>query len=278
MMEDKLIKKIQDKSLELLDMTIDILNAHGISWFAYYGTLLGAVREGGMIPWDDDVDIAVPRKYFNRIIESGKTWFKEPLFLEKFEDSGMLRHFLRVKMSGTSHIKRAYFGSSSHFGMYLDIFPIDHIPEDNIKRRSVKLTIYGLVTNMGDALYGVCSRNKNISFSEVNYSYNTLMTLLNNAYISSSVVVQSGYPQKFSELPASCFDSFTEVSFKHLRNKLRLPNNAEKVLEIEYGADWNIPKNYGRLVRDIIDPEKDYKYYMSLSEEEFNKIFDNKKW
>ena len=63
------IKKLQEKSLEMLLFFKDFCDKHSLSFFFCGGCLIGAVREGGFIPWDDDVDVFMPRDDYEKLIE-----------------------------------------------------------------------------------------------------------------------------------------------------------------------------------------------------------------
>ena len=66
------IALLQELQIELLSKVIKICERNDLTYFAYYGTLIGAVRHKSHIPWDDDIDIAMPRKEFNRFIKIAK--------------------------------------------------------------------------------------------------------------------------------------------------------------------------------------------------------------
>ena len=67
--QDELLKEMQSRELEILQACIEVCQAHNIRYYALGGTLLGAVRHKGFIPWDDDIDIGIPRKDYQRFIE-----------------------------------------------------------------------------------------------------------------------------------------------------------------------------------------------------------------
>ena len=58
-------RALQSRELEIFDLLTDICKRYGLRYFIIAGTLLGAVRHGGFIPWDDDMDVAMPRRDFN---------------------------------------------------------------------------------------------------------------------------------------------------------------------------------------------------------------------
>jgi len=119
------LKNIQNICQEVLDFVVNVCNKHGIKYWLEGGTLLGAVRHEGFLPWDDDIDLGMMRKDYE-------------LFLEVF-DSELKNHNLKKKMKcrllrhGDNVL---YFVQISYAGVaVLDIFPYDYIenPPENIK-------------------------------------------------------------------------------------------------------------------------------------------------
>ena len=66
MQDDIQLNKIHEKLLYIFKNFIDFCNKHDLTWFCDGGTLLGAVREHGFIPWDDDIDVCMPRNDYNK--------------------------------------------------------------------------------------------------------------------------------------------------------------------------------------------------------------------
>ena len=122
---DEELKRIQ---IEILDDVAAFCQQHGLQYFLAYGTLLGAVRHNGYIPWDDDIDIHMPRpdyeyfiKQYNREANCNKVVSHEL-------DSRYRVAFAKVYRKGTS--LREFHFKPDVFGVYIDIFPLDAF-EDN---------------------------------------------------------------------------------------------------------------------------------------------------
>ncbi len=122
-------RRLQLEELTVLDEIKQICDRHGIRYYLTAGTLLGAVRHGGFIPWDDDADIAMPRRDFDRFAKICRTELSEGFFYqsEKTEKHYPF-YFAKVRKDGTSVSERVLEGVDIHKGCYVDIFPLDKCP------------------------------------------------------------------------------------------------------------------------------------------------------
>ena len=118
------MKRIQ---LEILDDVHAFCVAHGIRYSLCGGTLLGAVRHKGYIPWDDDIDIMMPRKDYERFIQSYRSEHNKVLDLRKVPTTVEL--CAKVCREGTFMTDRLL--GRTLWGINIDIFPIDGMPDDS---------------------------------------------------------------------------------------------------------------------------------------------------
>lgn len=125
---DTEIKRI---SFEILSEVTDYCDACGIQYFLICGTALGAVRHNGFIPWDDDIDIGIPRTDYERFIESYKSE-KYKLHESRF-DKNYPYAFAKVCDCDTVLIEN--IEHPCKLGIYIDIFPIDGLPDNEKERK-----------------------------------------------------------------------------------------------------------------------------------------------
>ena len=76
------MKRIWAMELDMVEKFVAVCREHGFEYMIMGGTLLGAVRHKGFIPWDNDIDILMPRKDFNKLLEIGPDAFRNPLFFQ----------------------------------------------------------------------------------------------------------------------------------------------------------------------------------------------------
>lgn len=109
-----------------------ICEKHNLVYFMHAGTLLGAVRHKGFIPWDDDMDFALPRKDFERLIEVSRTEIAPPFFLQTYENTPSMVTFgrIRLRMDRTTGVQLSReINQFYHQGLAIDIAPLDCIGE-----------------------------------------------------------------------------------------------------------------------------------------------------
>ncbi len=131
------MKKVWAVELDLLNEFSHVCEILGIKWFVHAGTMLGAVRHHGFIPWDDDIDVVLPRKDYERLCEVGASFFSHPYFFQNEDtDRFFSRNFSRLRRSDTTAIldNEKEFRYPFNQGIFIDIFPLDHIPSDATER------------------------------------------------------------------------------------------------------------------------------------------------
>ena len=123
--------------LMILKDVVKVLDKHNIPYFLYAGSLLGAVRHGGFIPWDDDIDIAMFREDYDKAIpilvrelDKDKYDILEPTIQEDCFYS-----FAKISLKGTKFSLWYRDYVSFNVGIHIDIFPFDNVPDGNLKAK-----------------------------------------------------------------------------------------------------------------------------------------------
>ena len=133
------MKKVWAVELDLLDALSRVCEKHRLRWFVHAGTMLGAVRHHGFIPWDDDIDVVMPREDYERLCELGPYAFSHPHFFQNENtDPFFARTFSRLRNSETTAIieSEREFRFPFNQGVFIDIFPIDHVPAEREERNA----------------------------------------------------------------------------------------------------------------------------------------------
>ncbi len=130
------IRAVQLRELEILKAVMDVCDRHGLRWWADGGTCIGAIRHGGFIPWDDDVDIGMPRADFDRFRQIAPRELPPDLAVQDFQTNRQAAHFiLKVHDVTTTFVEEDLAPyPQAHTGVYIDIFPFDGCPDPGPER------------------------------------------------------------------------------------------------------------------------------------------------
>lgn len=108
---------------------------YNLKYYLVGGTLLGAIRHKGYIPWDDDIDIGMIREDYNKLIDILSKEKKDKYFLQNFiTDPEYPRYISKVRINGTQFIEGYLKDYKMHHGIFIDIFPLDKIKDKNDKK------------------------------------------------------------------------------------------------------------------------------------------------
>ncbi len=130
-MENELLKKIQSCEIGILGQIDALCKKHGLEYFSIGGTTLGAVRHEGFIPWDDDIDIAMPRGDYEKFLEVAKKELPEGFTLQHYSTEPLTPfYFTKIRRDGTRFVEYYLRDLPIHHGVFVDIFPFDNIPDN----------------------------------------------------------------------------------------------------------------------------------------------------
>lgn len=136
------VREIHTVLLEMMKAVRDICDRHEIRYFLYCGTLLGAVRHGGFIPWDDDADIAMPLNDYLRFMEiAEKELPKRFTLLHPGNTKEYPYIWAQLMCNGTTFMDSGFVRSGMHLGLSLDIYPFLGIPKN---RFLAKLQVFAV--------------------------------------------------------------------------------------------------------------------------------------
>lgn len=134
-MADKLseeqLAQLKSTELQILKAFDELCKTHGLTYFITAGTLLGAVRHKGFIPWDDDIDVIMPKKDYKKLAGVCKKSLPDGLFLQNSRtDKGYPFHFSKLCKLGTEVYFPFLKGVEMNKGIHIDIFPADKCPSN----------------------------------------------------------------------------------------------------------------------------------------------------
>ena len=136
---DELLQKIHKHELIILQEIIRICEKNGIQYFTYAGTTLGAVRHGGFIPWDDDIDIGMMRDDYERFIQCCQSDLDERFVLEHFVTNPYtLTYYAKICLKDTIFLESYLKNTKMNHGFFIDVFPFDYISSEEKEQKKIK--------------------------------------------------------------------------------------------------------------------------------------------
>ncbi len=138
-MDDKVLRQLQLTMLETLKVFDAFCRKHNLKYSLYAGSLLGAVRHEGFIPWDDDLDVCMERSEYDRFIAM---WKKNPpkgyILQNKENTPAYWQSFSKIRKDHTTFLQEEREAGKYHTGIFLDVFPLDRIPNSKMERAVYK--------------------------------------------------------------------------------------------------------------------------------------------
>jgi len=140
---DKKLRQLQLRLLDGLDYIDRICTNNNLQYYLIGGTLLGAVRHRGFIPWDSDIDIALTRENYHKLVKILKNNAECKYYLLSYEDPDSPVAFSRLLFKNTVYIKKKCKHEIKYKEIYIDIFPLDYINKYNkIQNKIVEKMLY----------------------------------------------------------------------------------------------------------------------------------------
>lgn len=125
------LRELQLVELDLLKKLLRVCSEHNLTVWVDGGTMLGAVRHKGFIPWDDDIDVLMPRRDYDILLRHGHEWFSHPCFLQSaYSDPGYFRGHAQLRNDNTAAIRPSEAYRKFNQGIFVDIFALDGCPDN----------------------------------------------------------------------------------------------------------------------------------------------------
>lgn len=125
------MKELWAVQLDLLNEFDRVCKKHHLKYILDFGTLLGAVRHNGYIPWDDDVDISMLREDYDKLMAVASAEFKEPYFIQnQYTDVDYDNCVTKLRRSDTTFLLKSKYKVKYNQGIFIDIFVFDNLPSD----------------------------------------------------------------------------------------------------------------------------------------------------
>lgn len=119
------LRQLQLTENEMLKDVVKVCEQYGITYYLSSGTLLGAIRHKGFIPWDDDIDIEIPVNDYRRFLEIAQKALGAQYFVQNYmTDPNFNLAYTRIRKNGTTFLDPYHAAYRIHHGVWLDVFPL----------------------------------------------------------------------------------------------------------------------------------------------------------
>ncbi|MBR4626743.1 MAG: LicD family protein [Ruminococcus sp.] len=248
------LKQIQKLELEALLEIDRICRKHSIKYSLACGSLLGALRHGGFIPWDDDLDIIMTRNEYERFHKICNEELSSSYYLQSKEtDSEYFRLYSKLRVNGTVFKEPAHSCYKIHHGVYVDIFPLDNTPSSGLARYWHILSFSFFSFILSAKYINIASRHGYKKMMAIvldcifapfskEYLYKKATSIAAKYKDSSKkcdLISFSGAYYKYGSFNSRIFKYFKNCSFEGKR--IMIISNADKYLRILYGDYWKLP-------------------------------------
>lgn len=250
--EKEILKKIKIVACDVLNEVVRVCDENDIKYFLGYGTLLGAVRHKGFIPWDDDVDIYMFRDDYERFASIASEKLGSNYIFQDWRNEIEYPFAMgKVRMNGTLSKENSFNHLNMHQGIFIDIFPLDKFPEDiketqKIRKKCIALNNFSVLLSLDP------KRKRNPLRNIVIY---IAKKLFNGKKIQKKLY---DYIMHNNKSEYEYYGLHTDNPFEHYRMEDFCP--AVK-LEFE-GKFYDCPKNYHKILQNT------YGDYMQLPPED----------
>lgn len=278
------MKKVWAVELDLLNKFIEVCEKHNLNYFLDGGTLLGAVRHKGFIPWDDDIDVIMPRTDYNKLFEIAHEEFTHPYFFQtSLSEDGFFRTHAQLRNSNTTgFIEIDGQKPQINKGIFMDIFVLDNVPNGTLSkkifRREIEFKkkilafqydrIYEKQTWKGKTFYKLV--HMFFRFYPFKKFYDCFNRNTLGKYEHKKTALVGDITLKWREnvqWPREWYEGYTYLTFEGM--KVRVPLFYKNILEKQYGNYMRIPSNinsangrsHGTLT---LDPDTPYKEYFKM--------------
>lgn len=269
----KEMKQVWNIELEMLKELLRVCEKYNLKVFIDSGSLLGAVRHKGFIPWDDDIDVVMLRKDYDTLLSLPSEEFKNPIFLQSaYSDKGYYRGHAQLRNSMTTGIlPEEAENVEFNQGIFLDIFPLDEMSKfrivNKIKcyRTKFYLKKFRIMYNNAKPSNAVKNLIKKVAKqilkkSDYKKSYRKFEKGLTSKYFKSDNVAKISFYGSYKEYKPVKKEYFEEIEYLPFEDiMVPVPKKYDDVLKAYYGDDYMKPVKGTSLHGNVIfDVSKNY--------------------
>ena len=278
------MKKIWQAEMDIYEEFERVCKKHNLKYIFCDGSLLGAIRHKGFIPWDDDIDVMMTREEYNKLVKIADKEFKEPFFFQTTLNDDVFRGHAQVRDSRTTAIMYTEFSKNANQGIFIDIFVADKVPENKILRRIHRRRVRICKPLLRYPRVYECKENPNMKDRTIKFILDIFFGIVGyDRFFKHYEKLCAKYNKTDSKIcnTIEWAYNFREIRYEHLIDiknypfeylSVPGPVKAEEFLTDFFG-DW---KEYvigtGEHGETFFDPDNSYKKYQKMSLKEIRKL------
>lgn len=260
-MENNILEKLHNCEIEILDEVVRICEDNELDYFLIGGTLLGAVRHKGFIPWDDDLDIGMPRKDYNKLLKIASKELKNKFLLDcHLTNKNYYLPFAKVRNKNTifeSQNMKKYIGEK---GIWIDIFPLDNASKQESIKQNIQVKLCkqinqiilkrnGFADNIGKTIIGYYL-TRGMNNTKLLELQQNLMQINKKESSEFFINIGSNYNFVKQTIPKEKYYPITKLEFE--KKLYNVPRDYDYVLKRIFNNYMQLPSEEKRITHNPI--------------------------
>ena len=277
-------KKVWAVELDLLEKFLSYCKKHNLKCWVHAGTLLGAVRHNGFIPWDDDIDLMMLREDYDRMCRIGNEGLEAPYFLQTpYSDVDYFRGHAQFRRSDTTGIRPSDSYEKFNQGIFIDIFPLDAVPDDRqlvhercrYFRRTMRLLKAKNCSVLATGKFSLLLRKIRAKYRVYRYGWANIYSKAESGIrdlgkLPHTKVAELTFSADKVVWDKSLFDETVYLPFEHLM--VPVPKEYDSFLTTKYGPDYMTPVKAPTVHGFVLfDTERGYLEHLPRVKKEFKR-------
>ena len=270
------VTSIQKADMLLIDKLDEICRKLDIGYFICGGSMLGYARNGGFIPWDDDIDVAMLRADYDRFMAEAGALLDDRFFLQTRQSDPEIPYlFSKLRLNNTEYITQYNERRAFHKGICLDIFPFDFIPNDPKEQEEFKKEVLALsaahnrvVNNrMPEPIDPIKPRNARERYYKLYgkakraYFRSQSLRKTQQAYLAKATSLNKKAKELGLTTVASFVPSYTYIKLEDLLpyqdvlfdgHRVKVPRRPDVFLTMQYGDYLQLPPKHNRVAHRLL--------------------------